>query len=273
MLEGEPRYRRGFPIAGRVASLPPAAIRAVVGEPAWSTFERLSVRGEAHAELLLHPVLARLRHLKGASMDVARALAVADPPRPLELLEIREPLQVGHPERGEQRDEVRLLAEAPGLPRLLRLTVTAMLPVGPAFSSYGWLIGSPLARRLERLSLRCWWGHQANWLRAAVASEDRPRELALLPADNAGWRCLLRRRESSTELSMRFCRGKSRAKVRAFHRLAEILSRLPPNAIAALHIDSAGEVPLEDHQRERLRQQLRRLAPGEVTMPSWMTAT
>lgn len=165
----EPRFAQGFLVE---CLLHPRGTKTgpAVGDPRWATVETLHCTYAKNygREVILHPVLRGVRHLRGAPAELVRHLLEDPTPRALETLE------------GDQGVVPQMLSEAVSAPGLMGLrdfaisswfrdeAVSKYTSTWQPPSRYAPFLKSPLAARLEVLR---WTVHQ-NFFSDALATLD-----------------------------------------------------------------------------------------------------
>ena len=131
-------FRRGFPYAGRTVR---AQAEGCIGDPAWSTFEELETD---LPELIAHPNLRVLRKIKVRWSCFRELIAQG---RRLPQLSAAEVQLRGAPPSG-----CDAVVRSDMFPELRELTLAQRST--RAASRWEWLSGTPMARRLDQLTLK-----------------------------------------------------------------------------------------------------------------------
>lgn len=237
------RFERGFLSAAWIKKGPRPAILKTAGDPVWSTVEELSfdeevggvvvksgpvVRGARvpAAALLLHANMRSLRTVRGIDGDVLMTLCRDGKALPLRSIvastyDLLEQTDEDWRFVAKARD---LLVRARGLPNLTRLELHGFPCDAPDLR---WLLRSPVAGRLESLTLSNFGGPVDLWIAHARAAHEALPELVV---DYWG--------------VLRFRRGRD-------------------GVLSELRIDRK---KLTAHQRAMIDQALARVAPGTVQL-------
>jgi uncharacterized protein (TIGR02996 family) len=173
-------FVNGFLTIARIRDVAPTKLRAVVGDPMWSTVVQIDfVRGEAGpaTAIIKSPVMRALRGAHGLDSDAFAALCSST--RPLPLRSISAHASPFFERLDEQASDLTTAIEqARGLPALRRLVLTAdSNTYDPPYLC--WLIASPLAGRLEVLELKGFGGSEHAWAEVQHAAHASLGELLI----------------------------------------------------------------------------------------------
>jgi uncharacterized protein (TIGR02996 family) len=270
LLRSSVRLRLGMLDAATLKPKHDAHLRPLIGDPRWSTLRTLTVSGlrayydeaaaaavDSMCAVILHPVMRSLRSLLGELRpDVTTALCEGPAERPLQRLEV-------HNNWGD--DEVveavqAALLEAPGLPWLRQLIYRRYRCKQPA--DYGWLIGAPLVRRLERLQLTADLVALTDWIPLLASSTLTT--LALCDHHDYTVVELIRGEAGRLSIQGRFKWAGWGKQLQVF---AAQLERLDRGAVESLKVTCRGKHGPDADQLATLAAAAERLQPARCVLP------
>jgi hypothetical protein len=199
------RWERGFPVAGRLAAQRAADRDSLIGLPALATIRDLALElpntvwpEDWLRAFVFAPPLRHVRVLRGLPRALLLAMLRAEPPFAIERLDVAL-AGGGGPEgeriaRAQAPDYFAAFEDGRGLPRLKEIGLSFSYDGGEDPSTYAWLWGTELGRRVEQLSINTGAYAVAAWRDALGAHGTAMKRVVffgrshfMLERDGQGW--------------------------------------------------------------------------------------